>query len=75
VLGVPGAMESNPVMAAAMDAFGSYWWVSKILVLPTVFYVLGRYQKPWPAVIVVALYSLMVANNVSNILVIAITRG
>jgi hypothetical protein len=68
-------MESNPVMAAAMDAFGSYWWVSKILVLPTVFYVLGRYQKLWPAVIVVALYSLMVANNVSNILVIAITRG
>jgi hypothetical protein len=68
-------MESNPVMAAAMDAFGSYWWVSKILVLPTVFYVLGRYQKLWPAVIVVALYSLVVANNVSNILVIAITRG
>ena len=75
VLGVPGAMESNPVMAAAMDAFGSYWWVPKILVLPTVFYVLGRYQKLLPAVIVVALYSLVVANNVFNILVIAMTRG
>lgn len=62
--GVPGAVESNRIMAAAMDAFGSYWWVPKILVLPTVFYVLGRYQKLWPATIVVILYSLIVANNI-----------
>ncbi len=75
VLSVPGAAESNRIMAAAMDAFGSYWWVPKILILPTVFYVLGRYQKIWPAIIVVVLYSLVVANNIFNILVIATARG
>jgi hypothetical protein len=72
LIGVPGAVESNRIMAVAIDAFGNYWWVPKILVLPTVFYVLGRYQKLWPAIIVVALYSLVVANN---IFVIAMTRG
>lgn len=72
LIGVPGAVESNRIMGAAIDAFGAYWWVPKILVLPTVFYVLGRYQKLWPAIIVVVLYSLVVANN---IFVIAMTRG
>src|SRR5215469_3607136 len=72
VLGVPGAVEDNRIIAAAMEAFGTYWWVPKILVLPTVFYVLGRYRKHWPAIIVVALYSFIVANN---IFVIAMTRG
>ena len=70
--GVPGAVESNRIMAAAMDAFGPYWWVPKILILPTVFYVLGRYRRLWPAIIVVILYSLVVANNV---FVIVMTRG
>ena len=72
LIGVPGAVESNRIMAAAIDSFGSYWWVPKILVLPTVFYVLGRYQKLWPAIIVVVLYAFIVANN---IFVIAMTRG
>ena len=72
LIGVPGAVESNRVMAAAIDAFGGYWWVPKILVLPTVFYVLGRYQKLWPAIIVVVLYSFIFANNVY---VMAMTRG
>src|SRR5689334_6748628 len=72
LVGVPGAVESNPIMAAAMDAFGRYWWIPKILVLPTVFYVLGRYQKLWPATIVIVLYSLIIANN---LFVIAMTRG
>ena len=72
LIGVPGAVESNPIMAAAMDAFGRFWWVPKILVLPTVFYVLGRYQKLWPALIVVVLYTLIVANN---FYVIVMTRG
>jgi Domain of unknown function (DUF5658) len=75
VLGVPGASESNSIMAAAMETFGRYWWVPKVLVLPTVFYVLGRYHKLWPAIIVVALYSLVVAINIFNILVIAAARG
>jgi len=72
LIGVPGAVESNRIMAAAMDALGSYWWVPKVLVLPTVFYVLGRYQKLWPAIIVVVSYSFIVANN---LFVIAMTRG
>ena len=72
LIGVPGAVESNRIMATAIDSFGSYWWVPKILVLPTVFYVLGRYRKLWPAIVVVALYSFIVANN---IFVIAMTRG
>jgi hypothetical protein len=72
LIGVQGAVESNRVMAAAIEAFGTYWWVPKILVLPTVFYVLGRYQKLWPATIVVVLYSLIIANN---IFVISMTRG
>lgn len=72
LIGVPGAVESNRIMAAAIDSFGNYWWVPKILILPTVFYVLGRYQKLWPAIIVVALYSFVVANN---FFVIAMTRG
>lgn len=75
VLGVPGVSENNSIMAAAMDAFGSYWWVPKILILPTVFYVLGRYQKLWPAIIVVLLYSFVVANNIFNILAIATLRS
>ena len=72
LIGVPGAVESNHIMAAAMDAFGRYWWVPKILVLPTVFYILGRYRRLWPAIIVVLLYSFVVANN---IFVIVMTRG
>ena len=75
VLSVPGAAESNSVMAAAMDAFGSYWWLPKILVLPTVFYVLGRYQKLWPAIMVVLIYSVVIANNIINLLAIAQIRG
>ena len=75
VLRVPGAEESNHIMAAAMEAFGPYWWLPKILILPTVFYVLGRYQKLWPAIIVVALYSVVVAINVFNIFVIAQLQG
>ena len=72
LIGVPGAVEGNSIMAAAIESLGRYWWVPKVLVLPTVFYVLGRYQKLWPAIIVVVLYSLIVANN---IFVIAMTRG
>src|SRR6185437_595102 len=48
LIGVPGAVESNPIMAAAMDAFGRFWWVPKILVLPTVFYVLGAIRSFGP---------------------------
>ena len=72
LIGVPGAVEANLIMAAEIDSLGTFWWVPKVLVLPTVFYVLGRYRKLWPAIFVVVLYSLIVANN---IFVIAMTRG
>jgi hypothetical protein len=75
VLRVPGAEEGNHIIAAAMDAFGPYWWVPKILILPTVFYVLGRYRRLWPAIMVVVLYSVIVSINVFNIVVIAKVRG
>jgi hypothetical protein len=72
LIGVPGAVESNRLMAVAIASFGPLWWVPKILVLPSVFYVLGRYKKIWPAVAVVVLYSCILANN---IFVMAMTRG
>jgi hypothetical protein len=75
VLSVPGPFESNRVIAAAMEAFGEYWWLPKILVLPTVFYVLGRYHRLWPALLVVLFYSLVVANNIFNLIVIVKLRG
>lgn len=62
-LSLPGTIESNPVMRATQTAFGEFWWVPKVLFLPGILYVLARYRKLWPAIVIVALYSIGLANN------------
>jgi nitroreductase len=71
-LSLPGAFEGNPMIGAAQDSFGQFWWVPKILFLPAILYVLATYRRLWPALVVVALYSFIVTNN---LYVIATARG
>jgi hypothetical protein len=55
--------EGNPFVRGWQAALGEFWWVPKLLFLPAIKYILARYRRLWPAVLIVTLYAIVIVNN------------
>ena len=68
-----GGSEANPVMAAAMATCGSFWWLPKLAIALTctLMFILVQGRTRY-AVAAVALTSVAVLINASNLVVVGV---
>jgi Domain of unknown function (DUF5658) len=67
VLKIPGAIEANPVMAAAQHSLGPWWWLPKAAITLWFVLVASGSRRRWPLVCAVLLCAVVVAINLANV--------
>ena len=62
-MALPGTVETNRLMVMLQGALGDFWWLPKLLLVAPIVYVLAKYPKFWPTVLIVVYCAFVVADN------------
>jgi hypothetical protein len=66
-LTIPGNWEANPVMQLSQTHLGVAWWVPKLVVVGYVAFAAPRSFRPWPMLIAVWYYVIVVSGNLISL--------
>ena len=64
-LAIPGNWEANPIMHLSQTHLGAAWWLPKVAAVGFAAAVAPRRSRPWPILLVVSYYVIIVSGNLA----------